>query len=77
MHDFRSGGGAAHRPNGKGDAPKRLRRLLGDCGSADWSERFVYVCNRLTDGFNSLAAWQIQDADSQGEKETSDGKISD
>ena len=77
VHDFRSGGGAAHRPNGKGDAPKRLRRLLGDCGSADWSERFVYVCNRLTDGFNSLAAWQIQDADSQGEKETSDGKISD
>ena len=77
VHDFRSGGGAAHRPNGKGDAPKRLRRLLGDCGSTDWSERFVYVCNQLTDGFNSLAAWQIQDADSQGEKETSDGKISD
>lgn len=72
VQDFRSGGGAAHRPNGKGDASKRLRRLLGD-----WKERLVYVCNRLTDGFNSLAAWQIQDADSQGEKETSDGKTSD
>ena len=77
VQDFRSGGGAAHRPNGKGDASKRLRRLLGDCTSTDWKERFVYVCNRLTDGFNSLAAWQIQDADSQGEKETSDGKTSD
>ena len=73
VQDFRSGGGAAHRPNGKGDASKRLRRLLGDCTSTDWKERFVYVCNQLTDGFNSLAAWQIQDTN-QGEKEASDGK---
>ena len=73
VQDFRSGGCAAHRPNGKGDASKRLRRLLGDCTSTDWKERFVYVCNQLTDGFNSLAAWQIQDTN-QGEKEASDGK---
>lgn len=77
VQDFRSGGGAAHRPNGKGDAAKRLRRLLGDCGSADWRERFAYVCNRLTAGFNSLAAWQIQDADGQGEKESPGGETSD
>ena len=58
---------------GKAMHQKRLRRLLGDCTSTDWKERFVYVCNQLTDGFNSLAAWQIQDTN-QGEKEASDGK---